>query len=236
MKLIPALPVVLVLLASCQGGPPEQKAPVAVETVKSTAPIQWVGLYADTLPCADCPGILTQLDLRADSTYVMRDQYIERDSIPHGTIGEWTVSGELLTLRTADVPMQWKMDGDKLERRAADGGPIETTLPNSIRRVANFGSSPMHLTGAYVHYADSHSFTPCGSKYVIPVAMDEPGVKGAGLELERVYMKKIKTAPDPLYVDITATLRVGPAMEGDGTDEYLHIERLERVNEKQACP
>ncbi len=235
MKLIHALPVVLVLLASCQGDQSEEKTPVVVKTPEPTAPIQWVGLYADTLPCADCPGILTQLDLRADSTYVMRDHYLERDSIPNGTIGEWTVSGQLLTLRTADVPMQWKMDGDKLERRAADGGPIETTLPNSIRRVANFGSSPMHLTGAYVYYADSHSFTPCGSKYVIPVAMDEPGVKGAGLELERVYMKKIKSGPDPLYVNVTATLRVGPAMEGDGTDEYIYIERLERVNEKQAC-
>ena len=185
MKLIHALPVVLVLLASCQGNPPGEKAPVKVENPEPTAPIQWVGLYADTLPCADCPGILTQLDLRADSTYVMRDQYLERDSIPYGTIGEWTVSGELLTLRTADVPMKWRMDG---------------------------------------------------SKFVIPVAMDEPGVKGAGLELERVYMKRIKTAPDPLYVEVVATLRVGPAMEGDDTEEYLYIERLERVKEKQACP
>ena len=236
MKLIYALPVVLVLFTSCQGDPPEEKTPVEVEAGEPTAAVQWVGLYADTLPCADCPGILTQLDLRADSTYVMRDQYIDRDSIPYGTIGQWTVSGDMLTLSTADVPMQWKMDGDKLERRAADGGPIETTLPNSIRRVANFGSSPMHLTGAYVYYADSHSFTPCGSKFIIPVAMDEPGVKGAGLQLEREYMNRIKTAPDPLYVDVTATLRVGPAMEGDDTEEYLYIERLERVTEAQECP
>ena len=224
------------MLASCQGDPPVEKTPEAEEAPEQTAPIQWVGLYADTLPCADCPGILTQLDLRSDSTYVMRDQYLDRDSIPYGTIGEWTVSGNVLTLNTTHVPMQWKMDGDKLERRSADGGPIETTLPNSIRRVANFGSSPMHLTGAYVYYADSHSFTPCGSRYIIPVAMDEPGVKGAGLELERVYMKRIKTAPDPLFVEVIATLRVGPAMEGDGTDEYLYIERLERIREAQECP
>lgn len=236
MKLIHTLPLALVFLASCHGDAPKEKAPEAVKIGEPIAVLQWVGLYADTLPCADCPGILTQLDLRKDSTYVMRDRYLDRDSIASGTIGEWTVSGDMLTLNTADAPMQWRMDGDKLERRAANGGPIETSLPNSIRRVANFGSSRMHLSGAYVHYADSHSFKPCGSRYVIPVAMDEPGVKGAGLQLERAYTERIKTPPDPLYVDIVATLRVGPAMEGDDIEEYLYIERLERVKEKQGCP
>lgn len=236
MKLIHVLPVVFVMLASCQGNSPEEKAPEEVETGKPAVPIQWVGLYADTLPCADCPGILTQLDLRADSTYVMRDRYLERDSIPFGTIGQWTVAGDMLTLKTADVPMRWKLEGDKLVRRDADGGPVETTLPNSIRRVANFGSLPMHLSGAYVYYADSHSFTPCGSKFVIPVAMDEAGTGGAGLELERAYSNRIKTPPDPLFVEVTASLRTGPAMEGDGTEEYLYIERLERVKEMQKCP
>ncbi|MGB6046009.1 MAG: copper resistance protein NlpE N-terminal domain-containing protein [Flavobacteriales bacterium] len=236
MKLIHALPVVLVLLASCQGSPQDEKTPEGVETEETTGATQWVGLYSDTLPCADCPGILTQLDLRADSTYVMRDRYLERDSIPYGTIGQWTVSGDMLTLNTADVPIRWKLEGDRLVRRYADGGPVETTLPNSIGRVANFGSLPMHLSGAYVYYADSHSFTPCGSKFIIPVAMDEAGVEGAGLELERAYSNRIKTPPDPLFVEVTATLRVGPAMEGDDTEEYLYIERLERVKELQKCP
>ncbi|MEO5585268.1 MAG: copper resistance protein NlpE N-terminal domain-containing protein [Flavobacteriales bacterium] len=236
MKLIHTLPVILVFLASCQGDAPKEKTPEEVKTAEPTAAVQWVGLYADTLPCADCPGILTQLDLRKDSTYVMRDRYIDRDSIAYGTIGQWTVSGDLLTLNTADAPIQWKMEGDKLERRAANGGSTGTSLPNTINRVANFGSSRMHLTGAYVYYADSHSFKPCGSKFVIPVAMDEPGVKGAGLELERAYTNRIKTPPEPLYVEVVGTLRVGPAMEGDDIEEYLYIEQLERVKEKQQCP
>ncbi len=236
MKLTHALPVVLVMLASCQGNPQEEKTPVGMETEETTGATQWVGLYADTLPCADCPGIHTQLDLRADSTYIMRDSYLDRDTIAYGTIGQWTVSGKMLTLSTADIPMKWKLEGDKLERRAADGEPMETTLPNSIGRVANFGSLPMHLTGAYVYHADSHSFTPCGSKFEIPVAMDEPGMKGAGLELERAYTDRIKTPPDSLFVEVTATLRVGPAMKGDDIEEYLYIERLERVLEVQECP
>lgn len=198
--------------------------------------MQWVGLYADTLPCADCPGILTQLDLRSDSTYVMRDHYLDRDSIAFGTIGRWTVAGDLLTLITADGPMRWGRAGERLERRNAEGGPTGSTLPNSIARVANFGSSPMYLTGAYVYYADSHGFTPCGSNFIIPVAMDEAGVEGAGLALERTYSERVPTPPDPLYVEVVATLRIGPAMEGEGTDEYLYIERLERVKEVQQCP
>lgn len=237
MKLIHTLPVtIVIILASCQGAPKEEGTSVEVTTGEPAVVLQWVGLYADTLPCADCPGILNQLDLRKDSTYVLRDRYLDRDSIAYGTIGQWTVSGDMLTLNTADAPIRWKLEGEKLVRRYADGGPVETSLPNSIGRVANFGSLPMHLSGAYVYYADSHSFTPCGSKYVIPVAMDEPGTKGAGLELQHAYTNRIKTAPEPLYVDVIATLRAGPAMEGDDVEEYLHIERLERVKERQECP
>lgn len=233
MKLIHALPALLISLSACQ-----ETKPPAHETAPddALAPQPWAGLYADTLPCADCPGILTQLDLRADSTYVMRDLYLDRDSIPYGTIGRWTVSGDVLTLITADVPMRWARTEGRLERRQPDGTPIRTSLPNSIGPVAHFSASPMRLTGGYVYYADSHNFTPCGSEFIIPVAMDEAGVEGAGLALERAYGERVATPPDPLYVEVVATLRIGPAMEGDGTDEYLYIERLERVKEVQECP
>ena len=34
------------------------------------------GVYADTLPCADCSGILTELTLFSDSTFAMRERYL----------------------------------------------------------------------------------------------------------------------------------------------------------------
>lgn len=232
MKVVHGIPALLLLLAACQGGP----GPAETETPEAPAPATaWAGFYADTLPCADCPGILTQLELRDDSTYVLREQYIERDSIPYGTIGTWTVGGNRLTLRTSGTPMLWAQDGDGLRKLDADGKPIDSALNFSIRRTARFDARPMHLTGGYVYYADSHSFTPCGASFPLPVAMDPPDVPGAGLELERTYTRQVKQAGQPLYVQVTATLRSGPAMEGDGTDEYLHIGSVDGVLDLQEC-
>lgn len=238
MKTIHALPVILLLFASCGTEHPEEKHPeeqhsVPADVIKPKAAIVWTGLYSETLPCADCPGILTQLELRADSTFVLREKYLERDSVPNGRMGQWRTKGMKLFL---NGKAEWTMGPKGLERLDIHGGPIDTPLPNTIHRVKTFGSGPMLLTGAYVYYADSHSFKPCGSAYAIPVAMDVAGEKGAGLELERTYHKKVKSPPAPLYVQVTATMRVGPAMEGDGQDEYIHIDKLEKVLVKQECP
>ena len=170
--------------SSCFAGlvprrPQDEKTPEGVETEETTGATQWVGLYADTLPCADCPGILTQLDLRADSTYVMRDRYLERDSIPYGTSGQWTVSGDMLTLNTADVPIRWKLEGDRLVRRYTDGG-VEALCPTPSDGYNRFiAHAPLRCL-CLRRLAQLHA---CGSKFIIP-AMDEPVWKGQA-ELER---------------------------------------------------
>jgi hypothetical protein len=71
--------------------------------------------------------------------------------------------------------------------------PAESALPYAVQRTAAPDTAAMHLAGAYVYYADSHGFTPEGAGFVLPVAMDPPGVKGAALELERAYARRVKT-------------------------------------------
>ncbi|MCC6838840.1 MAG: copper resistance protein NlpE N-terminal domain-containing protein [Flavobacteriales bacterium] len=236
MDLKPLLPIAaLALLATC-GAPStvDERLPVATDSLPPAEPA-WAGTYADTVPCADCPGIFTVLELREDSTYVLRRRYLERDSIPYGEIGEWSVAGDRLTLTTADAPMGWSRSGDVLEPLDAEGKPIDSPLSYAIRRVGAMPASAMYLTGGYVYYADSHSLTPCGSKYAIPVAMDPAGIEGAALELERTYGKLKPGTQLPVYVRVVATLREGSAMEGDGTDEYLYLLKLEQVLERQGC-
>ncbi|MEB2340552.1 MAG: copper resistance protein NlpE N-terminal domain-containing protein [Flavobacteriia bacterium] len=234
MKPVRFIPACLVILASCQGN--QEQEPTPAPALAPVVPVvEWTGLYADTLPCADCPGILTQLDLRADSTYVLRERYLERDSIPYGTIGKWSVKGDVVTLATFHKPMEWRMESDGLHRLDADGKPIDSPLNYTIRKVAHIDPLPMHLTGGYVYFADSHSFTPCGAGFALPVAMDPAGSPGAGPEMEKTYAKQVKEPPQPLYVQVTASMREGPAMEGSGTEDYLHIDRLEGVLDLQAC-
>lgn len=231
-QLVPIAALALVV-AAC-GAPAAKEVPEtnATDTIPKAEPIAWTGFYADTVPCADCPGIITRLHLKADSTYLLTDEYMERDSIPYGQMGSWSVAGTTLTLRTGDVPRLWKLEGDRLNPLDQDGKAFDTPMSYSIQRVDSFRTGAMHLAGNYVYYADSHSFTPEGSRFVIPVAMDPAGVKGAGLELEKMYSKQVKTPPDPMPVRIIATLRTGPAMEGNGTEQFIHVERVEGAKGK----
>lgn len=222
-------PIAAVLaLAAC--GTPEAGREDAIpqrDTVATLGVSDWPGYYMDTVPCADCPGIVTRLHLRADSTYVETDQYLDRDSIPFGQIGRWTVANGTLTLFTDGVPRLWKHNRNRLDPLDQEGKPIESPLSYSIERVDSFPLGAMHLNGGYVYYADSHSFTPDGSGVPYPVAMDTAGKAGAGLQLERLYTRNVKDPPTPMRVRITATLRTGPAMEGDGSEQYIHVERVE---------
>lgn len=211
------------VLTACGTPETNNEAKTGIDTNAEESTPDWPGYYADTVPCADCPGIVERLHLRVDSTYVMTDVYLERDSIPYGQIGSWTVHGDTLTLHTGKEARLWAHDGNRLDPLDQEGKRIESPLSFSIERVDSFAYGPMHLNGGYVYYADAHSFTPDGSKYPFPVAADS-----TSMQLEKRYLKQVKDPPAPLQVRITATLRSGPAMEGEGTEAYIHVLRVER--------
>jgi len=89
--------------------------------------------------------------------------------------------------------------------------------------------------------ADAMSFQPCGSTFNWPAAggeqwTDEGGVLGSmnTVELERNYLKAVKQGGDPWLIEVECNLAMGPAMEGDGADEYIFIHRV--IGPAEACP
>lgn len=70
--------VIASMLTAC--GSQEEKQPATV-----VSPYQEIsGVYADTLPCADCSGVLTELTLFADSSFAMRERYLGAASAQRG--------------------------------------------------------------------------------------------------------------------------------------------------------
>src|SRR3546814_5487154 len=51
----------------------------------------FAGRFEGTLPCADCPGIDSALELGADGTYSLHDAYRESDGATNDVTGTWTV-------------------------------------------------------------------------------------------------------------------------------------------------
>lgn len=209
-------------------------------------PESWTGYYTDTLPCADCPGIDTWLWVRGDSTYVLRQQYIDRDSIPQGSIGQWHVVNGLLTTGADDEkPEFWRWTKDGLTVVDEMGALDKSSLDWSLDKLADdIGDAipRMRLTGAFTYQADAQSFRPCGTHFNWPCVggMDmgeeegEPLITFTNEDLLKAYRKAVKSG-EPWNMEAICTMGMGPAMEGDGADEYIFIEQLPRTI-TTSCP
>jgi len=228
-----------VLLCSCGSGPdPDTNTTTTSDTTTVAIEASWPGYYSDTLPCADCPGIETSLWVRSDSSFVLQQRYLGRDSIPVGIMGQWDVVNGLLTVGYAgDKPEFYRYTAEGLLMVDEMGGSFDSPADYSLDKFADgLGDviPHMRLTGTFIYVADAQSFQPCGVRFPIPCVggMDrgeeegEPVVPFTNSDLQKAYAKVVKKAGDPWVIDAVCTLGMGPAMEGDGADEYIYIEQV----------
>lgn len=207
---------------------------------------EWPGYYSDTLPCLDCPGILTDLWVRSDSTFILQERRLGHDSIPMGTVGQWHVVNGLVAIGYAgDKPYFYRYTKDGLELVDEMGESDVASVDYTLDKLAGDydGYVPrMRLAGTFIYMADAQSFQPCGAKYVWPCVGgtdmgEEEGEPLNGfdnIELQKAYLSAVKQGGDPWVVDAICSMSMGPAMEGDGADEYIWIERAPKTI--SSCP
>lgn len=60
----------------------------------------WSGTHKSTLPCADCEGIQTEVDLRDDTTYIIKRICLSKDETAFEETGnfQWTEDGSTVVL------------------------------------------------------------------------------------------------------------------------------------------
>lgn len=94
--------------------------------------LDWEGLYAGVVPCADCEGINTMLSLK-DSLFVLRTYYLGRESHPTHTTGTFSWSndgGSIILSGIDDGPTRFKVGENRLFQLDMEGNAIESTLKN----------------------------------------------------------------------------------------------------------
>jgi len=116
MKNQPFAWVILLILASCQSNPPaenQHEAPVASDNSRSS--LDWAGTYRGTLPCADCPGIRTEITLFTDGSYRMGVFYQERSQVAERDSGSfnWNADGNRILLNN-DSSLQFLVGENRL--------------------------------------------------------------------------------------------------------------------------
>lgn len=101
--LLPALCMAL-LMTACGGGTKSNTTnadSTTVETIDTTSQdTAYCGTYRGTLPAADCPGIKTVLTIKADSTYSLSSDYINRPNGHSEESGIYHKNGDVIELVT----------------------------------------------------------------------------------------------------------------------------------------
>lgn len=105
------------------------------DTHSAERSLNWAGKYTGKLPCADCEGIQTELELKDDKTYVLQETYIggKSDGKPLETKGTFTFDQKNPSIIVLDQNSENRkfsvaentltaldMEGNKIEGAMAD--------------------------------------------------------------------------------------------------------------------
>lgn len=224
MKAHLAAVALLILAGSCSQGPrTEGTDDPGTHTVSTASPkAMFIGRYKGILPCADCPGIVTQLWVRADSTFFLLEHYIDRDTVPYGSFGRWMVVNDLLSTGSGtDKPEFWRITEHGLMNVGEDGQEFDTRRPMQIARVGDPDAEipSMRLQGLYRYKTGANSFSAFDSEFAYP--LDITAARDRIVQLQA-------SDGEPVGLEIEAHVEMQPAAEGTGTEEYLVLERVVR--------
>ncbi|WKZ67236.1 MAG: hypothetical protein QY325_04755 [Flavobacteriales bacterium] len=242
------------LLVSCGSDPApatENAAALADTTASARMVADWPGYYEGTFPLGEDRRMTVQLWVRSDSTFVIRQRRGEADTLPEGAIGRWQAvdlpggpaTGLLRFQHGGNPPDHYQRTETGLAFMDVING-VGASAGMALEKLADeIGDEipRMRLRGEFTYMADAMSFRPCGSPFSWPCAggeewTDEGEVLGSlnTAELERRYLRSVKQGGDPWLIEVECSLAMGPAMEGDGADEYIFIHRV--LGSAEACP
>jgi copper homeostasis protein (lipoprotein) len=224
----------LMLMGCASAG---EQAPSAAARIEERQPALG-GLpasFAGQIPCADCPGIVYQVDLFPDHTFFQRMIYEDRD-VTYYDIGRWVLRGEPAVLELSgegERPALLRVvDANTLRLLDAEGHEIESGLNYTIRRTERFERIEPRLTmsGMYRYMADAALFTECRTGLRLPVAMEADNIA-----LERAYLA---LAPEPgaeVLVTVEGRIALRPGMDSDTLRPTLIPERFIAASPGESC-
>lgn len=95
----------------------------------SMVSLDWNGTYSGILPCADCEGIETLIELNTNKTYTLKTKYLGKSDQVHSSNGTftWNTEGSKITL-SGDHPNSYQVGENKLFHLDQSGNRITGNL------------------------------------------------------------------------------------------------------------
>ena len=178
------------------------------------------GTYSGILPCADCQGILTTVELRKNGIAVVSSVYLGKDETPYILFGLVEYYDTLAIIQGGkDLNMKFKGFDKSILILDEQGNTIDSDL-NYILDTSSEKidlSKPFNANVKYFYMADAHIIS-LGSE-IYPVLMND-----LNFEVEKMFIQLPNELRDNYY--ITAKLRIVEALNMED-ERKPHVEILE---------
>ncbi|WP_339373800.1 envelope stress response activation lipoprotein NlpE [Xenorhabdus beddingii] len=201
-------------MAGCQNDPASQDKPLPTERV-----------FNGVVPCADCAGIETTLQLAKDGTYILEQVYLEAKSEENTFFetGNWAIKGKKIVLSYGDGKKSYyQMKGENLVMLDINGEPIESNFNYELGKV-----TPKNLVGEYRYFADAALFTECRTGKRYDASED--------IDLERGYSATGVEGGTPVYVEMEGYYTLRPSMEDGLFDNAVMRTGKMRFDKAASC-
>lgn len=126
--------ILLVVLGACKADKPVETDENALyQGDNSHVSLDWTGSYEGTLPCADCPGIITVLTLKEDNTFTMFNEYMERNTkINDSGTFTWDSTGSVIHIAGKATNVKYKVGENVLIQLDLEGNAIEGPMKDAF--------------------------------------------------------------------------------------------------------
>lgn len=124
------------LLVACKKEKVANKEDVTTETAvvdthTTQNSVDWEGVYEGILPCADCEGIQTAVELKADNTFKKSEEYLGEEDAKFETTGAffWDKTGSIVVLENKEGEKEsYRVGEGSLTMLDAEGNSVEGEL------------------------------------------------------------------------------------------------------------
>lgn len=236
MKNIILACLVIVLSFSCKNSKDEQQISDTTETTSRREFKDLIGSYTDTIPCADCAGIVTTIDLKPDSTYIIESIYLKapQKNVVNYTLGSWLIKDSIITLSTSTQPVLYKAMGNaEIAMLDANGNEIKNTRFDYTLLKATTPFKPVQnipVTGLFDGAKDTMHFYLCATKKMYPAAIS------TNEHQMRSQYDKIKTKDyDTVIASVEGHFELRPTPGSTNTKDYFVIDKLKKLTKGADC-
>jgi uncharacterized lipoprotein NlpE involved in copper resistance len=190
--------------------------------------------FRGTIPCDDCRGIDTYLELRSDHSYLLEERFLGRNdnnSQRTYSMGHFSQNGDLLRLQARTEPARLFRvhTPKKLQVLNAQGKPEgRGLLTSSDQQLLPTGR--LILRGHYVFSDDQGFFRECETNHSWPVA-----TAGDSEALDAQYQALTGSPSAIVFARLEAHLAHQPNGTGTDSEEALVVDRVINLNISEDC-